>query len=80
MQFGQNFDFAIKTEARKTVIFGNFNFWKTLILAEFWSQQIQLFKKIQLVYFKLRNQERGLSNLLRMLTKRWLKSVFSLVK
>jgi len=40
MQFGQNFDFTIKTETRKTAIFGNSGFWKTLILAEFWSQQI----------------------------------------
>jgi len=26
MEFGQNFDFTIKTEAQKTAIFGNFNF------------------------------------------------------
>jgi len=41
MQFWQNFDFTIKTEARKTAIFGNSSLWETLILAELWSQQIQ---------------------------------------
>jgi len=28
MQFWQNFDFTIKTQARKTAIFGNSGFWK----------------------------------------------------